>query len=324
MQNKISGTNFNQELFYPKILLFGEYSIIFDSMALSIPFGHFTAGFSFLNRYRYTDHNFAIDSNASLREYSMWLEKGELKGLFDIDAFKRDIDRGMFLESNIPQGYGLGSSAVLVAAVYNRYALERLDNDPSSGSEELNVLKKIFAKMEAWFHGVSSGIDPLNCYFRRPVLAEPGERLKLAGIPDLNTDKGVVIFLIDTGIPGKTGPLVSQFMKRSKDQGFMDLIIGFMIPAVNTCIRSMMKPDIPVFMSSLKKLSRFQFENMKSMIPPDFRGIWERGLASDDFYLKLCGSGGGGYLLGFTGDMKHTAGILKRKNMTAMPVYRNL
>ena len=38
------------------------------------------------------------------------------------------------------------------------------------------------------------------------------------------------------------------------------------------------------------------------MIPPLFKELWERGLDSDDFYLKLCGAGGGGFLLGVTDD----------------------
>ena len=38
------------------------------------------------------------------------------------------------------------------------------------------------------------------------------------------------------------------------------------------------------------------------MIPPLFKELWERGIDGDDFYLKLCGAGGGGFLLGITDD----------------------
>jgi mevalonate kinase len=30
----------------------------------------------------------------------------------------------------------------------------------------------------------------------------------------------------------------------------------------------------------------------------------EKGIDTHDYYLKLCGSGGGGYILGFTKDLK--------------------
>jgi mevalonate kinase len=317
----------SQELFYAKILLFGEYSVIFDSMALSIPFGHFTAGFSFLNRHKYTHHTFALQSNALLKEYCSWLSEvnssGSLKNMLDTDAFRSDLDEGMFLESNIPQGYGLGSSGALCAAVYDRYALKKIGNGTAPGSDEMRELKKIFAIMESWFHGTSSGMDPLNSYFRRPVLVEPGEKVRITNIPRHDKEKGAAIFLINTGRSRKTEPLVRLFMEKSREKDFMELIDMTLIPAVNQCINSMINADIPLFMSGLKTISGFQLENMKDMIPVDFMPVWENGLVTDDYYLKLCGSGGGGYLLGFTRDMEKTASILLKSSVSPMPVYMN-
>ena len=40
------------------------------------------------------------------------------------------------------------------------------------------------------------------------------------------------------------------------------------------------------------------------MIPKQFHSLWEKGLETNDYYLKLCGSGGGGYILGFTQDIQ--------------------
>ena len=36
------------------------------------------------------------------------------------------------------------------------------------------------------------------------------------------------------------------------------------------------------------------------MIPKLYRKLWKDGIESNAYYLKLCGSGGGGYILGFT------------------------
>jgi mevalonate kinase len=317
----------SQELFYAKILLFGEYSVIFDSMALSIPFGHFTAGFSFLNLHKYTHHTFALQSNALLKEYCSWLSEvnsiGSLKNLLDTDAFRKDLDEGMFLESNIPQGYGLGSSGALCAAVYDRYAIKKTGNGSAPGSDEMRELKKIFAIMESWFHGTSSGMDPLNSYFRRPVLVEPGENVRITNIPRHDKEKGAAIFLINTGRSRKTEPLVRLFMENSRKKDFMELIDMTLIPAVNQCINSMISADIPSFMSGLKTISGFQLENMRDMIPVDYMPVWKNGLVTDDYYLKLCGSGGGGYLLGFTRNMEKTADILMERSVSPMPVYMN-
>lgn len=314
-------------LFYAKILLFGEYSVIFDSMALTIPFSHFTAGFSFLNRNKYTDYDLAVRSNTMLKEYGDWLAGDEsprhLKTLLSTSGFLKDIVGGMYLESNIPQGYGLGSSGALCAAVYDRYAVNRISNDVSAGHKEMVQLKSIFASMESWFHGTSSGLDPLSCYFGRPVLVSPGEGISIAGIPEYDGNKVAAIFLVDTGLPGKTGPLVNLFMEKASEKGFMDMVNDTMIPAVNKCIGSMISGDLPLFLSGLKKLSLFQLEYMKPMIPADFLGVWERGLASGDYLMKLCGSGGGGYLLGFTRDMEKTAAILSRENIDVLAVTGN-
>jgi mevalonate kinase len=36
-----------------------------------------------------------------------------------------------------------------------------------------------------------------------------------------------------------------------------------------------------------------------------YREIWRKGLETDRYYLKLCGAGGGGFILGFVKDMDY-------------------
>jgi mevalonate kinase len=47
------------------------------------------------------------------------------------------------------------------------------------------------------------------------------------------------------------------------------------------------------------------------MIPSSFHQLWKKGIESNDYYLKLCGSGGGGYILGFTEDYEKAKKILQ-------------
>ena len=47
------------------------------------------------------------------------------------------------------------------------------------------------------------------------------------------------------------------------------------------------------------------------MIPQSVVNIWREGLDSNIYSLKLCGSGGGGYILGFTKDFYKTEVMLK-------------
>jgi mevalonate kinase len=110
-------------LFYSKILLFGEYGIIKDSKGLSIPYNFYNGAL------KVDEHpdDAAKRSNKSLAEFA-----GYLKGLdanlvhFNFDKLEADIAAGMYFDSSIPQGYGVGSSGALVAAIYDKYGLSKL------------------------------------------------------------------------------------------------------------------------------------------------------------------------------------------------------
>jgi mevalonate kinase len=206
--------NKNNGIFYAKILLFGEYSIMCDSMALSVPYTHFKGELSFISDDKYTDQIFAAESNRSLIEFYDFLkelnENGTLVFDIDIQRFQQDIEKGLYFESTIPQGFGLGSSGALVAAIYEKYAINRINHNGNLTKAGFSKLKVIFSQMESFFHGISSGMDPLNCYMRNPLLIRPDHLIQPVGIPrDFSKDGG--IFLINTGVAGKTGPLVSKF-----------------------------------------------------------------------------------------------------------------
>jgi mevalonate kinase len=51
------------------------------------------------------------------------------------------------------------------------------------------------------------------------------------------------------------------------------------------------------------------------MIPDQFEALWKKGIETNAYYLKLCGSGGGGFVLGFTEDMEEAGKLLKGHNL---------
>ena len=112
-------------LFYGKILLFGEYGIIEDSMGLSIPYNSYNGSFIFHS----DDENFSKKSNKELQKYLAHLSalkaENKLSCDLDLETFKNDVSKGMLFDSSIPQGYGVGSSGALVAAIYNKYCLNK-------------------------------------------------------------------------------------------------------------------------------------------------------------------------------------------------------
>ena len=59
------------------------------------------------------------------------------------------------------------------------------------------------------------------------------------------------------------------------------------------------------------------------MIPDKFKPIWQEGIKSNDYNMKLCGSGGGGYLLGFTTDLNKAQASFAEKEIDIVTVYKS-
>ena len=298
-------------LFYSKILLFGEYGIIKDSKGLSIPY-------NFYNGALKVDENpsqEAIKSNASLRRFVTYLEQlqNEQSELvtFNLNTLKADVERGMYFDSSIPQGYGVGSSGALVAAIYDKYANNKITVLENLTREKLLQLKAIFSQMESFFHGKSSGLDPLNSYLSIPILINSKDNIEATGIPSQSaTGKGAV-FLLDSGIVGETAPMVNIFMENLKEEGFRKMLKTQFVKYTDACVENFLGGDMKSLFKNTKQLSKVVLNNFKPMIPEAFHGIWQRGIDTNDYYLKLCGSGGGGYILGFTEDLEKAKQSLK-------------
>ena len=294
-------------LFYAKILLFGEYGIIEDSQGLTLPYSFYKGTLKFSD----LDNDFEKKSNLSLEKYSDYLIDLELPENFklNIKAFKKDIKKGLFFDSNIPQGYGVGSSGALVAAIFEKYSLKKLTPENIS-KDELKDLKKVFGLLESYFHGKSSGIDPLICYMNLPILIENKENVDRVSIPKSEEGKGA-IFLIDSGMTGETGPMVQIFFEKMKTEGFRKTMKEEFIRYNNACIEAFLKKEMNPLFRNLKNLSVWAYEHFKPMIPESIYKIWKKGIDSNAYYLKLCGSGGGGYILGFTQDYEKAEKMLK-------------
>ncbi len=296
-----------ESLYYSKILLFGEYGIIQDSMGLSIPYNFYKAKFH-NPKDKYTE------SNEHLRTYFTYLsylqETGEAFAELDLASFKKDLLGGLAFDSSIPQGFGVGSSGALVAAVYDKYAVNKIDPENIAKGELAN-LKAIFGQMESHFHGKSSGLDPLICYLNLPVIIKSKEDLDTVGLPqETATSKGA-IFLLNTQKPGETQPMVQIFMEKMKEQGFRKMVKTELKKYNDECITSFLKGDFSPLFSNLKHLSALLLQNFSPMIPDAFKEVWKQGIETGDYYLKLCGSGGGGYILGFTRDFDKAQNQLK-------------
>lgn len=302
-------------LFYSKILLFGEYGIIKDSKGLSIPYNFFKGALK-------ADENpsqKAIDSNGHLKNLVNYLEELAQKEpelvTFDFDTLKKDVERGMYFDSSIPQGYGVGSSGALVAAIYDQYAKDKITVLENLTREKLLKLKLIFGKMESFFHGKSSGLDPLNSYLSLPILINSQDNIESTSIPSQNKEGNGAVFLLDSGSTGETAPMVQLFMENMKQEGFRTMLKNQFIKHTDACVDDFVSGNVKSLFGNLKQLSHVVLDNFKPMIPAKFHQLWKQGIETNDYYLKLCGSGGGGYILGFTQDINKAKSALKDYNL---------
>ena len=286
-------------LFYSKILLFGEYGIIKDSKGLSIPYNFFKGA---LKKDKNPSDE-SVKSNENLNLFVDYLETLDANLVsFDFQSLKADVESGMYFDSSIPQGYGVGSSGALVAAIYDKYAKDKITVLENLTREKLLKLKTIFSEMESFFHGKSSGFDPLNSYLSLPILINSKDNIEATGIPSQKQEGKGAVFLLDSGIIGETAPMVGIFMDNMKQEGFRKMLKDQFIKHTDACVDNFLKGDIKSLFSNTKQLSKVVLNHFKPMIPKQFHELWKKGIETNDYYLKLCGSGGGGYILGFTED----------------------
>ena len=283
-------------LFFAKILLFGEYGIIKNSKGISIPFDLFSGALKIGD----LNNNEINQSNLEITKFNHYLKQNFQENEINFDLMDKDLQNGLYFKSSIPTGYGVGSSGSLVAAIYEKYFINVINNEININSNQIFHLKQIFSKMESFFHGTSSGFDPLNSYLSSPILINSKKDVKTTLTPNQNNNGKIGFFLIDSEESSDTSILVKQFQKNMEDSDFKNIFQNEFISFTNSCVQDFLDSNFNSLSINFKKLSRFTFDNFKMMIPNKFDLIWKNGLKSNKYYLKLCGSGGGGYILGFS------------------------
>jgi mevalonate kinase len=308
-------------LFYAKILLFGEYGIIEDSMGLSIPYNKFNGCLKIDER----QDDFTRLSNADIKKFFDYLlslkNANELPCEFDFKSLENDLNQGLYFDSSIPQGFGVGSSGALVASIYDRYGVHKIEVQSQQQGDEILKLKQIFSKLESFFHGKSSGLDPLICYLNLPVLIQSKTQLDTVGLPSPNVNGKGAIFLMDSGTTGQTQNMVSIFLEKCKNEGFRNIIKHQFKKYNDECIHAFLNKDFKPLMTSIKSLSQLVYDNFSPMIPDNYKQLWKEGIDSNSYYLKLCGSGGGGFILGFTHDYEQAAEKLKDQKLQVIYTF---
>ena len=262
-----------------KALLFGEYTIINGGMALSMPCD------------TYSGYWEEAAPNEEIGSFLAYLKT--IKG-YDQKKLDNAILKGLIFKSTIPLGYGLGSSGALTAAAFDQFYTNKNLSMPE--------LKGILAQSENFFHGNSSGLDPLTIYLNEALIVE-GDRIET--IPELQLHSKFA--LIDSGQTRNTKTLVSYYSKQLQDPDFSNAIVHLNIlneQAINAIVSQ--DQDLKPIMA---QISQLQFNFFQHMIPDSVRDIWKRGLESGEYFMKLSGAGGGGCFLVY-GDFGGLGGVM--------------
>ena len=259
-------------------------------MALSIPFPKFSGFLDFD-----TDQS-QPKSTAEIRKFFGHLKSGhssqKLNFAFDQESLENDLVRNLYFNSNIPQQYGVGSSGALVAALFSKYATHSI----SESQRTPELLKADFSELESYFHGRSSGLDPLTSYLKKAILIDSE---KVIHPVDVNlSQSGLAMALIDTQTTGATGPLVQHFIDQMNFPEYQKAFENQFLPSNNACIESLLDHRTSDFFEALEQLVRFQLQHFNRMIPPEFHSIISTAL-NEKVFIKLLGSGGGGFLIAF-------------------------
>src|SRR5512133_3365754 len=282
-------------IFHGKVMLFGEYSVMAGSDAALIPYTGASARLSF------PDQKNDLRSNCILAGFSSFLKHIHTTGFIpemDFERLSADVEKGLFLDSDIPENSGLGSSGAVCAAIYWNY-------QKNGASGDLPGLRKIFSAMEDYFHGSSSGVDPLGLFVDQPLVIRRQDYLLPAEDGAyLNNPAKPFLILSDTG--NSTESLVKNFLKKIEKESTRNQFKSEYIPMVNHLVDQWLSGNL--HMEEIIQLSKAQTRWFSDMIPETEDDCWNEGLLTGLYVLKICGSGGGGMTLGFTEKFEETKG----------------
>ncbi len=284
--------------FPSKLLLFGEYTVILGGSALAMPLNNYGGKLELLDTY-------SLNNIAPFIQYLGALHHLDLNQEL-IENMELDC---LVFKSNIPIGYGAGSSGALSAAVYDAFVLNK--------KKDLDELQDHLASMEDFFHGSSSGIDPLIAYTGKTVLnTQEHNEPAVIGL----SSKKILrrFYLIDTGISRKTGPFVDLFKEKMKQDDFSMKIENELLPLNEKAISALLEGDLSSLERCLSQISNHQNSLFSEMIPDQFKRVWEASLLDDSLHLKLCGAGGGGFLLMYAAQEENLGAFVKKHNINVI------
>lgn len=279
--------------------MLGEHTVLHGSAAYAVPLRRFSARIDKRNTDAQqpqlpTDQG--IHASFDFKKWAAFAKTSEvLAGVLDFQRWESEAQH-LGVYADIPIGYGLGSSGAITAAAYRRYANRTEKNLP--------LLRIQLAALEGFFHGKSSGLDPLVSYLDKAVYINPTGDIEPVEVnvafPAFNEGGGW--FLIDSKQPRAGKDAIARFGESCKDERWQERVLAPMCAIVNDLARGMKSHSITRLSPKLGALSKLQLNELDFLIPAHIAALWSNWQKDGTAFLKLCGAGGGGFFLGYAPD----------------------
>ena len=273
-------------------MLVGEYGVVAGGSALTIPFHDFSAQIrktSSVPPEKEKEASASLQYLKQLFNYISGIPAESFHAPPDLSYFEENLDH-FWLEMDIPTGYGLGSSGAVSAAVYTLFFKGAGKLDPLQQKADL-------ALIESYFHGKSSGVDALTCYLASPLYFLSDGSIQSHAFNPADLPGGYRFFLLDSGEQFETGPLVARFLEEMKNPRYQLAVKEEYLPLNQKLIETLLSRRQADPAMLVRFISDFQWNHFRPMIPESMYDTWIEGQVSNEYYLKLNGSGGG-FMLG--------------------------
>lgn len=266
---------------YPaKLLLFGEYTVLSGSQALAIPIFNWQGKWS---QQKKVDSHWVIS-------YAQWLLDQHIITDAQHASILQDHQDGWLYQADIPEGCGAGSSGALVAAWFDRYCEGNKNN--------ITDAAKVMALMESYFHGKSSGMDPLVSWTQQAIVKDSHPQFH--AVIDPGIPQGWNLYLLDSQTDRSTSALVHTYQEKFSDPDFASSVTKLLIPVVDHAIHFYLSGSQEMLTTCLQQISSFQRKYFDAMIPLSVQQTWDTLMQLPGVIVKLCGAGGGGFFLIFS------------------------
>ncbi len=284
-----------EKIYNAKLMLAGEYGVIAGSEAITVPLKIYAARLAV--RDENTDKETVNGSVAGLRKLLSYIASLPTNSFFakpDEHRLNELLKQDYYIHSTIPHGYGIGSSGAVSALIYDQFFC---------GHDKLNMQqqRKDLATLESCFHGKSSGVDAMTCFTGKPLHFLPDGEIRTLETNPLRPTRGYQFFLLDSKEVFDTAPLVNLFLENMQDESFNQIITEDYALLIRKFIASVTgTPELdPALL--FRAISDLQWNNFRQMIPEKMEDAWIEGQVSNNYYLKLNGSGGG-FMLGIAAE----------------------